>query len=380
MSLFKRRSTLPPIELLDKPQAGNRAKPSDKQTKTIFDVITRLKYDTLLEVVHNGPRFYQYRYKLQNGCIVKNTTKLARAIAQELDIDGVRVTVESEQNGRLIIEVPKTHSDIVYIREALESPEYKEAEGALLFPVGKQADGTFLIADMHKLPHILAGGMSGSGMNAFMEENLLVSLLYRYTSDELRLLIIDPKQVQFPQYNGIPHLLQPVITEPDNAKEAIEWVAEETERRFKILNEYQVRDIDALHKRNDVPSMPFIMVIIGELADLMMLDGKYYEKALVRIIQKSRAVGIYFYIATHRPSTDVCPGVLRANLPTKLAFATATKTDSKTLLDMEGGETLKGAGDLLYFNYEQKLPIRLQAPHATMEEVDSVIEHIKQNT
>ena len=345
MSLFKRRSTLPPIELLDKPQAGNRAKPSDKQTKTIFDVITRLKYDTLLEVIHNGPRFYQYRYKLQNGCIVKNTTKLARAIAQELDIDGVRVTVESEQNGRLIIEVPKTHSDTVYIREALESPEYKEAEGALLFPVGKQADGTFLIADMHKLPHILAGGMSGSGMNAFMEENLLVSLLYRYTSDELRLLIIDPKQVQFPQYNGIPHLLQPVITEPDDAKEAIEWLAEETERRFKILNEYQVRDIDALHKRNDVPAMPFILVIIGELADLMMLDGKYYEKALVRIIQKSRAVGIHFYIATHRPSTDVCPGVLRANLPTKLAFATASKTDSKTLLDMEGGETLKGAGD-----------------------------------
>lgn len=376
MPLFKKRAKLPPIKLLDPIQTTATTEVKDEITEAIEKILKRSKYVTKLEIINNAPRYYQYRFKLFNGSKVSNTSKLARAIAQELDIDGVRVEMEAKQNGRLIIEVLKPKCDMVTLREALESPEFKNAEGKLLFPVGKQADGTFIVKDLHKLPHIMSGGMTNSGMNAFMEQTFLLSLLLHNTPDQLRLLIIDPKHIQFPQYNGIPHLLKPAITDYEDALDALKSMIGELENRFETLSQHSMRDIDE-YNQHATDKMPHIVVIVGEMADLMMINSRDFEAVFVRLLQTGRAVGIHIFIASQRPSIDVFTGLLKANFPARLAFATASKYDSRRLLDTFGAEILQGRGDLLYSDSDLYPPVRLQAPYTTTEEAQRVIKFLK---
>jgi len=262
------------------------------------------------------------------------------------------------------------------LQDALDSIEYKSAQGSLLFPIGKDDSGKFVIADLHKLPHIMAGGQTGSGKSNFTEGTLILSLLNRYSADDLKLVLIDPKMVQFTQYNGLPHLLRPVITTPDDSKDAIDWLVGEMESRFTTLSENGHKDIVEFNASSK-EHLPFIVLIIDEVADLMMVDGEYYQKSFIKLLQKSAAVGIHIYIGTSRPSEDVLPSSLRANFVTRIAFKTASKIDSEALIDVEGAEHLLGRGDLLFSSLDTPKPIRLQAPYVSDNDTANLTEKLK---
>jgi S-DNA-T family DNA segregation ATPase FtsK/SpoIIIE len=262
------------------------------------------------------------------------------------------------------------------LREALESTEYESAQGSLVFPVGRNEDSKYVIADLHTLPHIMAGGQTGSGKSNFTEGILIPSLLYRNSADDLKLILIDPKYVQFTQYNGIPHLLRPVITTPEDSKEVMDWLLEEMETRFETLASTNYKNIGEYNSSGE-GHMPFIVLVIDEVADLMMIDGKYYEQAFIKHLQKSAAVGIHIYIGTSRPSKDVLPDKLRANFLTKIAFTTASRVDSETLIDMSGAEELQGRGDLLFNSLNSVRPVRLQAPYLSDQAISKVVEYLK---
>jgi len=267
----------------------------------------------------------------------------------------------------------------VSLRDALESPEMKAAKTPLSFPIGKDADGHFYIADLFKSGHILAGGQTASGKSSFTEGSLILSLIYRNSPDDLKLIIIDPRQVQFSQYDGLPHLLCPIITDSDNAKSILEWLLNEMAERYSTLSENRgVMNIND-YNNSGKGHMPFIVLIIDEVADLMMANGKYFEMAFVRLLQKSRAVGIHLYISTSRPDPAVLPGLLKANFSTKIAFLTASRLDSRRMLDVNGAEDLSGCGDLLLSTLDEHGLIRLQAPYVSDNEVRKVVEYITTN-
>lgn len=270
----------------------------------------------------------------------------------------------------------KVEQQFYDLQDALDSEEYKNAEGSLLFPVGKDETGKFVIADLHKLPHIMAGGQTGSGKSNFTEGTLILSLLHRYSADDLKLILIDPKMVQFTQYNGIPHLARPVITTPEDSKDAMDWLLKEMEDRFDVLVDSKTKNIDE-YNSSGKGHMPFVVLIIDEVADLMMVDGEYYQKSFIKLLQKSAAVGIHIYIGTSRPSEDVLPSILRANFVTKIAFKTASKVDSEALIDVGGSENLLGRGDLLFISLGTIHPVHLQAPYVSDEETARVAEQIK---
>lgn len=266
-------------------------------------------------------------------------------------------------------------SRFVSLRGALESEAYKQATTPLSFPIGRDESGNFVIADFQKLSHIIAGGQTGSGKSSFTEGALLASLIYRNSPEDLKLILIDPKVVQFPQYNDLPHLLRPVITTSEQSREAIDWLLDEMEERFKILNKERKRDIVAYNASGE-NHMPYILLVIDEVSDLMMVDGKYYEESFIKLLQKSRAVGIHLYIGTSRPNEDVYPGLLRANFPTALAFKTASKVDSEKLLDFGGAENLLGTGDLLFSSLARLEPLHIQVPYASEEEQVRLVKFI----
>ncbi len=262
------------------------------------------------------------------------------------------------------------------LQDALESNEYKNAKGSLLFPIGRDDRGKYVISDLHKLPHIMAAGQTGSGKSNFTEGVLILSLLQRYSADDLKLLLIDPKFVQFTQYNGIPHLLRPVITAPEDAKDSMNWLLSEVDERFATLVESKTMNIEEYNSNTD-GHMPFIVLIIDEVADLMMIDNEYYQTSFIKLLQKSAAVGIHIYIGTSRPSEDVLPSLLRANFVTKIAFKTASKIDSEAIIDTSGAEELLGRGDLLFSSLDSQVPVRLQAPYASEEDMMKVIDSLK---
>ena len=295
------------------------------------------------------------------------------AAARRKEIDGV---LGKLKDYRFDDEPNKTEQKFYVLQDALDSDEYKNAEGSLLFPVAKDESGKFVIADLHKLPHIMAGGQTGSGKSNFTEGTLTLSLLHRYSADELKLIFVDPKCVQFTQYNGIPHLLRPVITSPETSKEAMDWLLNEMEDRFTKLVDSETRDIEE-YNSSGKGHMPFIVLIIDEVADLMMVDGEYYQKSFVILLQKSAGVGIHIYIGTSRPSEDVLPSLLRTNFVTKIAFRTASKIDSEALIDVGGAENLQGRGDLLFSSLDNPKPIRLQAPYVSELEQLEVVDSMK---
>lgn len=272
-------------------------------------------------------------------------------------------------------ETSKIEQEFYNLQDALDSEEYKNAEGSLLFPVGKDESGKFVIADLHKLPHIMAGGQTGSGKSNFTEGTLILSLLHRYSADELKLMLIDPKVVQFTQYNGIPHLLRSVITTPEDSKDAMDWLLNEMEDRFNTLVDSEAKNIDE-YNSSGKGHMPFVVLIIDEVADLMMVDGEYYQKSFIKLLQKSGAVGIHIDIGTSRPSEDVLPSLLRANFVTRIAFKTASKVDSEALVDVAGAENLLGRGDLLFSSLDYPQPIRLQAPYASDEDMVKLVNNL----
>lgn len=260
--------------------------------------------------------------------------------------------------------LPNSDPRFFSLREALESEEYKQAKTPLSFPIGRDESGKFIIADFHTFPHMIAGGQTGSGKSNFTEGTLVASLVYRNSPEDLKLILVDPKWVQFPQYEGIPHLLRPIITTPEAAKEAMEFLLDEMQDRFDTLAGSGKRDIVEYNKSAD-EHMPYILYIVDEVADLMMDDGEYYQASFIKLLQKAKAVGIHLYIGTSRPSEDVYPGLLRANFVSSIAFKCASKVDSEKMLYEEGAENLLGQGDALLYTPDNSRPVHLQVPYVS---------------
>jgi S-DNA-T family DNA segregation ATPase FtsK/SpoIIIE len=375
MGLFKKRQTsvttwkLPPTDLFgEKPNQQPHQEDSDL-TEKVTELFATYGCEAELEEVNSGPRAVQFVFKRIHGGIVDDSKKLERAIGQALDTPHVRVITEEAINSRVLVELAKDKPEFVSLREALESVEFRNADEPLSFPVGKNVKGEFIVRSFRKAPHILTAGQTGSGKSNFSENVLIPSLLYKHTPDELQLLLIDPKYVQFMQYNGIPHLIRPVITDPDDAKNAFEWLIAEKDRRFATLAQNRCKSITEYKG-----AMPYIVLIIDEFADLMMIDDAYYEKALTNLAQTGRGVGIHMYIGTSRPSVDVITGIIKANFPTRLGFTTASQVDSRTIIDTIGAERLLGMGDLLYSDYELAKPLRLQSPYSTDKETIAIVD------
>lgn len=375
MGLFKKRQTsvtdwkLPSIDLFgEKPNQQSHQEDRDL-TKKVTELFATYGCEAELEEVNSGPRAVQFVFKRIHGGIVDDSKKLERAIGQALDTPHVRVITEEAINSRVLVELAKDKPEFVSLREALESVEFRNANEPLSFPVGKTVRGEFIVRSFRKAPHILTAGQTGSGKSNFSENVLIPSLLYKHTPDELQLLLIDPKYVQFMQYNGIPHLVRPVITDPDDAKDAFEWLIAEKDRRFETLAQNRCKSIIEYKG-----AMPYIVLIIDEFADLMMIDGAYYENALTKLAQTGRGVGIHMYIGTSRPSVDVITGIIKANFPSRLGFTTASQIDSRTIIDTIGTERLLGMGDLLYSDYELTKPLRLQSPYSTDKETMAIVD------
>jgi S-DNA-T family DNA segregation ATPase FtsK/SpoIIIE len=339
--------------------------------------------DVKIENVVRGPTVTRYEMELKPGVKMNKITSLHEDIALALGVSGIRVAAVQGKSSIIGIEVPNKITTSVPIREVLSSKEFQHHKSNLAFAVGKDIGGNYIIGDIAKMPHLLIAGTTGSGKSVCMN-SIIVSLLYRASPEQVRLIMIDPKVVELSIYNGIPHLLIPVVTDAKKAAGALQWAVTEMERRYKLLADYKVRDLSGYNKlakvNEDMPPMPQIVIIIDELADLMLVAAKEVENSIVRIAQKARAAGMYLVIATQRPSSDVITGLMKANIPSRIAFAVASAIDSRIILDESGAEKLVGKGDMLYGPLGGGKPKRVQGCFITDEEVEEVAEFVKRTS
>lgn len=373
--------TLPPLDLLD----GDKSKPSAGDVKAYSDVIRRtLKHfgiDVEMGEVNVGPTVTQYTLKPAHG------VKLAKIIALQNDLSlalaAHPIRIEAPIPGRSLvgIEIPNKVIAIVRVRELLASPAFAESS-PLTIALGRDVSGMPQYADIERMPHLLVAGATGAGKSVSIH-TILTSLLYKNYPQMLRFLMIDPKRVELSVYNGIPHLLAPVIVEREKAIAALNWAVKEMERRYEFLARYNVRNIASYNsqiagKRDGESIMPYIIIIIDELADLMSVSAREVEAAVVRIAQMARAVGIHLIISTQRPSVEVITGLIKANIPCRIAFQAASLVDSRTILDMSGAEKLLGNGDMLFLPQDVSKPRRIQGVFISEKEVKKVIDHLKE--
>ena len=327
-----------------------------------------------------GPSVTRYELKLPLGTKMNRITSLNEDIALALGVASIRVAAVTGKSSTIGIEIPNKQSTSVPIRSVLDSRAFKNAKSNLTFAVGKNISGDTIVGDIAKMPHLLIAGTTGSGKSVCMN-SIIVSLLYRSTPKQVRMIMIDPKVVELSVYNGIPHLLIPVVTDAKKAAGALQWAVTEMERRYNLLAEFNVRDIAGYNKqaaqRDDMEPLPQIVIIIDELADLMLVAAKDVENSIVRIAQKARAAGMYLVIATQRPSANVITGLMKANIPSRIAFAVSSAIDSRIILDTAGAEKLLGKGDMLFNPIGSLSPTRVQGCFITDEEVEEVVAEVK---
>lgn len=330
--------------------------------------------------VTRGPTVTRYELQPSAGVKVSRIVNLSDDIALNLAAPGIRIEAPIPGKAAIGIEVPNKEVNMVRLRDVIESNEFAQHPSKLAFAVGKDISGEIVIADIAKMPHLLIAGATGSGKSVCIN-SLIVSLLYKASPDEVKLLLIDPKVVELGVYNGIPHLLIPVVTEPKKAAGALNWAVQEMVNRYKLFAEKSVRDIkgynELMARTGEQPIMPQIVIIIDELADLMMVAPNDVEDAICRLAQMARAAGMHLVLATQRPSVDVITGVIKANIPSRISFAVSSQVDSRTILDMAGAEKLLGRGDMLLHPVGKAKPIRVQGANITDAEVERVIEYVK---
>ena len=311
---------------------------------------------------------------------ISRITGLADDIALNLATAGVRIEAPIPGKAAVGIEIPNKTRTMVTLRSLLESPEFATSKAPLTFALGKDIAGKCQVGNLAKMPHLLIAGTTGSGKSV-CTNSVIMSFLYRCSPEKLRLILIDPKMVEFAQYNGIPHLLMPVVTEPRKAAGALGSAVAEMERRYKLLAENGVPNIEEYNTLAEMDEslekMPYIVIVIDELADLMMVAGKEVEDYICRIAQKARAAGIHLIVATQRPSVDVITGLIKANIPSRIAFAVSSQIDSRTILDSGGAEKLLGNGDMLFLPVGASKPVRVQGTFVTDEEISAVLNFIK---
>ena len=331
--------------------------------------------------IHRGPAVTQYEVQPAAGVKVSKITGLADDIALALAAEGVRIEAPIPGRAAVGIEVPNSNRDTVSLREILESDLFRNSKSKLAFAVGKDIAGNAIVGDVAKMPHMIIAGATGSGKSV-CTNSIILSILFHATPDEVKLILIDPKIVEFRIYEGIPHLLIPVVTDPKKAAGALNWAVQEMLRRYQQFAAQNVRDIydynsKAAQPDSELDKMPQIVIAIDELADLMMAASKEVEDAICRLAQMARAAGMHLIIATQRPTTDIITGLIKANIPSRIALSVMSQIDSRTILDMGGAEKLLGHGDMLYFPNGMPKPIRVQGCFTSTKEIEAVVEFVK---
>lgn len=332
--------------------------------------------------VSKGPSVTRYELQPKAGVKVSRIVNLSDDIALALAARGVRIEAPIPGKAAVGIEIPNKETTPVYLREVIEDSKFQRSTSKISVALGKDISGEAIIGDLSKMPHVLIAGATGSGKSVCIN-SLIISILYKYDPEHVRLLMVDPKVVELNVYNGIPHLLIPVVTDPKKAAGALNWAVNEMTRRYQSFAEYGVRNIEGFNdlckKKKELQSLPYIVIIVDELADLMMVSANEVEDYIARLAQMARAAGMHLVIATQRPSVDVITGVIKANIPSRISFAVSSAIDSRTILDSGGAEKLLGKGDMLYYPVGEQKPKRIQGAFISEEEVEAIVSRIKVN-
>ena len=368
---------LPPQQLLMDPSGSPQGGDINHNVSIISNTLKQFNIKVTMSDATIGPTVTQYTLKPAEGMKLSQITARSNDLALALAAHSIRIEAPIPGKSLVGIEVPNQKRAIVTLKEVLLSSEYKQSKAVLPIALGRDVAASPMVVAIEKMPHLLVAGSTGSGKSIFLN-SLILSLLYNKKPDELKFILVDPKRVEFTQYNGLPHLLAPVITDLDKTVSTLKWVVAEMERRYKVFQEAKKRDIGAYNESKPPEKMPYMVVIIDELADLMVMSASEVEAQIVRIAQMARATGIHLVVATQRPSVDVITGLIKANITTRIAFAVASQVDSRTILDMAGAEKLLGSGDMLYQASDIAKARRVQAPMIRESEVHKVVEFIKQ--
>ncbi len=368
---------LPSLDLLDSPPPFEA-----RQIKEDLEANARILEDTLGDFgvsakvtdIERGPVITRYELEPAPGVKLNRIVALSDDVALAMKAQSVRIIAPIPGKGRVGVEVPNTQSSFVYLKEVLASAAFQGAESKLTLALGKDITGQCIVADLDDMPHLLIAGTTGSGKTVCVN-SLILSLLFKATPNDLKFLMIDPKMVELMPFNGLPHLLCPVVTDPKKASVALGWVVNEMEERYRLLAKVAVRNIEAYNEKQE--KLPYIIVIIDEFADLMNVSRDQIENAITRLAQLSRAVGIHLVLATQRPSVDVITGVIKANLPARVSFKVASKVDSRTVLDMNGADKLLGKGDMLFLRPGESKLIRIQGTLVSDKEIGKAVDFIK---
>jgi S-DNA-T family DNA segregation ATPase FtsK/SpoIIIE len=366
----------PSVDLLNQKQDKADAGDVNANAQTIHDTFENFNIEVEMEGANIGPRVTQYTLKPPAGAKLTKITALADNLALDLAAHSIRMEAPIPGKRAVGIEVPNLKSATVRLSSILMSPEWQKLSSPLGFAIGRDISGAPIVADLAKMPHLLVAGQTGSGKSV-MINTILNSLLYRNSPADLKLILVDPKRVELKPYDGIPHLLTPVITEPEKCISALKWAVAEMERRYTALSEVKKRNIGEYNNLKKEEGMPYIVIVIDELADLMMMAARDVEALIVRIAQKARAVGIHLVLATQRPSVDVITGLIKANVPGRIAFTTQSQVDSRTIIDMVGAEKLLGMGDMLFLTSDMPKPKRLQGALIGDDETGKVNDFIR---
>ena len=381
----------PPIEILNKsdnPHEGDITAELNNNGKMLVDILKSFNVQTRIIDISRGPAVTRYELQPASGVKISKITTLADDIALNLASSGVRIEAPIPGKAAVGVEIPNKVVSVVKMRELISSNKFTSAKSKLTVVLGRDISGEIMTADLAKMPHLLIAGSTGSGKSVCIN-SFIISILYNAKPDEVKLLMIDPKVVELGVYNGIPHLLVPVVTDPRKAAGALNWAVNEMLNRYKRFAENNVRDLDSyndLIERNPcltdkegevLEKMPQIVIIIDELSDLMMAAPNEVEDYICRLAQMARAAGMHLVIATQRPSVDVITGIIKANIPSRIALAVSSQIDSRTILDMSGAEKLLGRGDMLFSPVGSPKPIRVQGCYVTDREIEKVIDFIK---
>ena len=372
----------PPVDLLrPSPAAIGNGREEISMTKSrLEDTIQSFGISATISDVTRGPTVTRYDFELEQGIKLSKITNLSDDIALALGVSSVRIAPIPNRISTVGIEVPNRQNSAVYLRDIIDTPKFRNAKSTLTVALGKDIGGEGILGNISKLPHLLIAGTTGSGKSVCMN-SLIISLLYKSRPEELKLIMIDPKMVELGIYNGIPQLYIPVVTDPKKAAGALQWAVVEMLKRYRLFSEQGVRDLDSYNEHKKASGediLPRVVIVIDELADLMMAASKDVEESICRVAQMGRAAGMHLIIATQRPSADVITGLMKANIPSRIAFAVSSGLESRIILDQQGAEKLVGNGDMLFSPIGTRKPVRIQGAFVSDEEREEVINFIKQ--
>ncbi len=369
----------PPLDILEEIAGGEADRGNVKENaSTIEKTLDSFGIMARVAEINKGPAVTQYALEVALGTRLSKVTGLTNDLALALAAPTGQIRIEAPIPGRSLvgIEVPNRGLQIVGLKEMLNSKVMKESESKLTVPLGLDVSGNFRVGKIDKMPHVLIAGQTGSGKSVLMN-SWIATLLMRASPDEVRMILVDPKRVEMALYNNIPHLLSPVIHEPEKVVSALNWALKEMDRRYKLFAEVGARNVAGYNEMSGLQGLPYILIFIDELADIMLYAPAEVEDSVCRIAQMARATGIHLILATQRPSVDVLTGLIKANIPSRVSFAVASMTDSRVILDTPGAEKLLGRGDMLYVPPDQAKPSRIQGPFVSDDEVKRLIEFLK---